>query len=195
VDYWITVDRDAHPDGISGIYDQVKDEFWKAVDAGKTPGLRTLGSGTDSSNCPLVAVGNSKCNGTNPPKYLDAAIDDVKVQDANGEWVSVAKGGSVEVCGNKPVLARIEFTNLGEAKLLSPAKSAKPGAVHLVVRSGGKETRTPISADVAHLRSAVVKDVILAPAGLKSAVDVVVSFDAQDRTPFGERFTVRLLPI
>lgn len=194
VDHWITVDRDAHPDGVSGIYDQVKSEFWKAVDKGKTPGLRTPGTGTDSSNCPLVAVGNTKCNGANPPKYLDAFLDVVRVKDSSGRWVAVEKGGSVKVAADRPVLARIEFTNLGEAKLLSPMKCSRPGAVVIVVKSSAGEYRIAIPTDVPHLGSSVVRDVPLSSSGVTSPTEIVITFDAQGRTPFGERFRLMLEP-
>ena len=156
-DYWITIDRDAHPDGLAGIYDEVKAEFWDAIDKGLTPGLRTAGTGTDSSNCPLVAVGNTPCNGTNPPKYLDAAID------------------VVEVSGKS---MRIEFTNLGEAELLSKN-------VNLLVNG----VKTPLPHDVAHLESAVIKNV-----AVPQASQVTITFEAEGRTPFGEKYQIVLLP-
>ncbi|MGC8669344.1 MAG: hypothetical protein ACP5VE_14650 [Chthonomonadales bacterium] len=40
-DAWITVDRDAHPDGIYGIYNACKDQFWKLVQDGHYPGLKS----------------------------------------------------------------------------------------------------------------------------------------------------------
>ncbi len=39
-DVWIDITRTGHADGIKGIYDEVKERFWQAVDEGKTPGLR-----------------------------------------------------------------------------------------------------------------------------------------------------------
>ena len=39
-DYWITVDRDQDARGLFGIYEAVKDEYWKAIADGKTPGLK-----------------------------------------------------------------------------------------------------------------------------------------------------------
>ncbi|MBI3851919.1 MAG: beta-galactosidase [Verrucomicrobia bacterium] len=39
-DYWISVDRDRDARGLFGIYETVKDEYWKAIAAGKTPGLK-----------------------------------------------------------------------------------------------------------------------------------------------------------
>ncbi|HQK77739.1 MAG TPA: hypothetical protein PKZ25_16205, partial [Candidatus Hydrogenedentes bacterium] len=77
VDHWITIDRDPHPDGIAGIYEEVKDAFWAAIEQGKTPGLRTEGTGTTSADCPLTAVGNVAYNGNNPPKYLDGFFNHV----------------------------------------------------------------------------------------------------------------------
>ena len=87
------------------------------------------------------------------------------------------------------------MANLGQAKLLSPAKHKGIGGVCLTVTSGGKETRTPIQADVTHLGSSVAMNVVLVQSLPESGTNAVISFDAQGRTPFGERFTVRLLPI
>ncbi|HQK92125.1 MAG TPA: beta-galactosidase [Armatimonadota bacterium] len=39
-DAWIEIDRYKHANGIQGLYADVKDAFWRAVDEGKTPGLR-----------------------------------------------------------------------------------------------------------------------------------------------------------
>lgn len=39
-DVWIEIDRYKHANGIQGLYADVKDAFWRAIDEGKTPGLR-----------------------------------------------------------------------------------------------------------------------------------------------------------
>jgi hypothetical protein len=39
-DHWISVDRDRDARGLFGIYEAVRDEYWKAIEEGKTPGLR-----------------------------------------------------------------------------------------------------------------------------------------------------------
>lgn len=39
-DYWISIDRDADARGLFGVYERVQKEFWEAIEAGKTPGLR-----------------------------------------------------------------------------------------------------------------------------------------------------------
>ena len=39
-DHWIAVDRDRDARGLFGIYEAVKDEYWRAIADGKTPGLK-----------------------------------------------------------------------------------------------------------------------------------------------------------
>lgn len=39
-DHWIAVDRDRDARGLFGIYESVQAEYWRAIAAGKTPGLR-----------------------------------------------------------------------------------------------------------------------------------------------------------
>jgi len=39
-DYWIAVDRDGDARGLFGIYEAVKAEYWQAIAAGRTPGLK-----------------------------------------------------------------------------------------------------------------------------------------------------------
>ncbi len=193
IDHWITVDRDARAEGLTGIYETVQEEFWRALTAGKTPGLRTAGTGSDSANCPPLAVGNTPWNGTNPPKYLDAALDRVEIQEANGKWMEVEKGGRVEVAHDKPVIARVMLTNLGEAKWISPAVGAETGAVFVIVGSL-ESSRTPIPNDVPHFASVGVEDIQLAPTGLTRETRTLITLLADGRTPFGEKFTLTLVP-
>ena len=192
-DYWIEIDRDAHPDGLAGIYDKVQADFWGAIDKGLTPGLRTKGTGTDSSNCPLVAVGNVPSTGSNPLKYLDAAIDSVQIRFGAGEWIEVEKGGTVKAEQGKPVSVRVAFTNLGEATLLAAHDKPSTGDVGLVVGEkplGG--LIQPIPSDVPHLGSSRMDVELAAPVDQKVPVNVVLSFDATGRAGFGERFSFTL---
>jgi len=39
-DCWISVDRDRDARGLFGIYEAVKEEYWRAISDGKTPGLK-----------------------------------------------------------------------------------------------------------------------------------------------------------
>ena len=190
-DRWIEIDRDAHPEGLAGIYEAVKADFWAAINEGLTPGLRTAGTGTDSSNCPKVAVGNVPLTGSNPPKYLDAAIDSVQILSADGKWIQVEKDGVIKAATGKPVAAKVAFTNLGEAKLL---KQSQTGAVTLTSTVAGRQSISqPISADVPRLgRSSVDKVVVMDTAPIQPT-KVTLTF-AAGKTQFGERFSLTIQP-
>jgi len=195
VDLWIQIDRDAHPDSVAGIYKVVKDDFWKAIYFGKTPGLRTLGTGTDSTDCPMLAVGNSPCNGANPPKYLDAVFDSFEIENAEGKWVAVESGDHVQVDPAHPVVARIKLRNLGEAKWIAPgsAGAGRAGEVH-VVSKGKSVVETALPRSVDHLGSVEVARIGLAPAGLDEPTEIVVSLAAKGRSGFGEKFRITISP-
>ncbi|MDH7603135.1 MAG: hypothetical protein QHI38_13425, partial [Armatimonadota bacterium] len=115
VDYWITIDRDRHTDGVAGIYREVQDSFWKAIEQGKTPGLKTSGTGTDSCSSPDLAVGNTKPNGSNPLKYLDAAFDLVEVMGPDGNWKRVAPNEKIRPSRPGKLVLHVMLTNLGES--------------------------------------------------------------------------------
>jgi len=191
---WIEIDRDAHPDGVAGIYDQAKAEFWSDIDKGAVPGLKTAGTGSDSATCPLIAVGNVPCNGTNPPKYLDAAFDSIEIQDANGTWTPVANGDTVRIGRDKAVYARIRFTNLGEATLLAPVTNTADGGVWIRWACDAYSQSIPLQADVPHLESGALDLVKLSPGGFSSKTDITITFEARNRTNFGEHFKLTLEP-
>jgi hypothetical protein len=184
---WITIDRDKHPDGLFGVYEEVQQKFWKLIDAGRAPGLRTDGTGTTSANCPLIAVGNTPCNGSNPPKYLDGAFDSVEILAKDGKWTAVESGDTVEIDSGKPVLARVSLTNLGEAKWTTEGV----GAVS-VIAMRPEIVKTPMPYPVAHLGSISLDSIAIAPVGLAEAAEVTITLSAEGRTTFGEKLRVIL---
>ena len=194
-DYWIEIDRDAHPEGLGGVYAKVKDDFWAAIDKGLTPGLRTKGTGTDSSNCPAIAVGNVPLTGSNPPKYLDVAFDRVEVMNADGKWVEVPKDGTVKVAAGKPVMAKIEFRNLGEAKLLKSKGEKSSGAVFLVPSAAGQPfgMLADLPRDVPHLAQATVECKLNVPVEPTKVTLRLATF-ASGMNSFGEVFTFTVEP-
>lgn len=177
-DYWIEIDRDIHPVGIAGIYDEAKDKFWAAIDKGQIPGLKTAGTGTDSSNTPL--------------RYLDAAFDSVQLLGADGKSIDVAKDGRVKAAALwTPVYAWVKFTNLGEAKLLKPSMNA---AVQLVLDVAGKRSdRQPITEDIPHLGSGAIAHWELMSTRPTESTKVTITF-SNGSTDFGERFSFTLEP-
>jgi hypothetical protein len=193
VDHWLTIDRDAHPAGAAGIYDAVGEEFWEAIDAGKTPGLKTEGTGTNSATCPLVAVGGTPCTGSNPPKYLDGFFDLVEVKDRNGEWAAVEPGGSVKVAPGKPVVARVKVTNLAEAEWLPGKKRAGKGGVSIVADGSG-DASTPLPKAVGCHDSVEIRKVTVAEKAPEAATEVTLTFVAERSEMVGEGPTLQRVP-
>ena len=198
VDHWIEFDRDAHPDGLAGIYEAAKEEFWDAMERGKTPGICTAGTGTTSANCALIAVGNTPCDGTNPPKYLDAAFDLVEFAGSTG-WTRIEKGTSVQTADASSPRLRVMLSNIAEAAWLAPRGEPDPGTVVVEIATQAADgalsaRRVPIPHDVAS--RGVLRDLIVPLDGLPEPIpaEVTLRMVAVDRTPFGEPFTFRLEP-
>jgi hypothetical protein len=189
VDTWIEIDRDHHTDGVVGIYEEAKEQFWKAIAEGHTPGLKTAGTGTTSADCPPIAVGNTPYNGTNPPKYLDGVFDKVEVLDRKGHWVVVDKGGKVEVASGAQPRARVSYTNLGEAEWVHEG----PGTVYITAASN-QNTRVPLSGSLPHMGSVRELDLPLTPNVLTEPAEATISFSSGDQRPFGEKFKITLVP-
>lgn len=190
---WLEFDRDAHPAGISGVYQKVQEQYWELVDAGKVPGLRTAGTGTTSADCPLIAVGNTPCNGANPPKYLDGFFDSVAVLNADGAWQEVRRGDEVVVKVGAPVQARIRVTNLGEAKWLDPAGNPGAGSVWLVVE-GGVPGRLSLPQTAARFAQVTIENTTLLETAPVETQTVTLTLEAESRAHFGPRFPLRITP-
>ncbi|MBN8217253.1 MAG: beta-galactosidase [Spirochaetes bacterium] len=192
-DEWLTVDRDAHPGGYWYFcFHEGKDAWRKARLAGKTLGVRSAGTGTDSANTPLVAVGNLPLNGANPPKYLNAEFNRISILSATGEWVEVVKSGArVVVAPDKPVRAKASIGNLGEAAWLAPARQPGKGGVYLSARTGGILFRAPILRDVPSLGDGETGEFTLTP-GIAKDTPLVLEMTALDRAWFGEKWNVTL---
>jgi hypothetical protein len=195
IDTWIEIDRDKHPDGLAGIYDGAEAAFWTAIEAGRTPGLRTAGTGTDSTDCPLIAVGNVPCTGTNPPKYLDAFFDRVEVRGPDGTLHSVSDGDTLQMVRDNPPVARIKLMNLGEAawKAGDTSRDIVKGTVYLEV-SGSTPIRVPLPHDVPHLSEITLIKVPLSSRPVAAPATVTLRLNAHQYTPFGPRFTLQLRP-
>lgn len=190
IDYWITIDRDLHPEGIAGIYDAAAPSFWNAIKLGLAPGLQTAAADTDSSNCALTAVGNVEHNGMNPPKYLDTFFDTVEVQIGK-TWVRVKDGDTVPA--GDPLRLRVEFTNLGDAKLLPASAQKKIGTVAILASVGEKDSRIPIpGSPIERLSSGKAQFALSIPADLPSPADVTLTFSCIDRVVFGDKFHLKV---
>lgn len=188
----LTADTDARiSSSIAGsIYDQIKDAFWQAADAGTMPEIVTDGQGTTSVNCPLLAVGNTPYNGSNPPKYLDGAIDVLSLSQDGVKWTEIGKGASFSCDASKPVVARLALTNLGFADWVCRAEAQ--GAVVVVVEVEGVPQKIALSRNVAHLDSVELAPFTVLPQAKAEPVSIRIRLEADGRAVFGERarFTV-----
>jgi len=187
-DAWILVDRDRHPDGLYGVYKEAGPEFWRLVAAGKFPGLRTEGTGTDSATCPLTAVGNLPYRGKGPLKYLNGEFERVEILDASGVWVSVPyEGATVRVKPREMVRVRILAGNNGIAHWTA---GEALGAVQFVAQSSMGQVTAPLLEPVPSLGTA--QEVEMALPAVQGAVDYEFTFEAKGRCRFGEKRPVRL---
>ncbi len=130
--------------------------------------------------------------GANPPKFLDAAFDSVEIHDAEGKIVRVDKGGEVEVRGDQPITATVTIRNLGEAAWL-PGRPKQTGAVSLQA-TGAQVQSVAMPHRVDRHQCVTLADVPLAAAGLKEPTQVRLILQAENRSPFGERFLMTLTP-
>jgi len=186
-DTFFEIDRDKHITGFAGLYAELGDDYAKAVESGKTPGLRTEATGKTSADVPLTAVGNRPYNGHNPLKHLNAEFNWIKI---NGHPAS--DDGVIEVERGKPIWVEASVGNTGEARWLAPG-SATSGAVYLSVKPPhGDSILAPIAADTPFLAEATVPRFELAKSA-EAEMTYAFRVVAKDRAEFGEivRVTVR----
>jgi len=204
---WFVVDRDLTVRGIAGVYEKIKDEYWRLLDAGKLPGLKDEATGTNSLNTPLKAVGNVEYNGTNPPKYLNAEFNYVRIKvgvepslPANvlvegGSWIEVEDGAQIEVAAGAPVQCVASAGNLQSAAWIAPAnaKGAK-GAVYLSTPKESEiQAKAGIAKDAPYFADADVPEFLLSK-GISKETKVVLQMTALDRAWFGEKIEFTLVP-
>ncbi len=190
--YWIEIDRDLYAVGYAGMLADKRAEYGKAVSEGKTVGLRTKATGTDSSNFPRIAIGNTPLDGTKPPKYLNGEFNSLEIQDSSGRWVALSDGGEVKVKAGQPVQVRASLGNIDEVKWLAP-KGNREGAVHLRARVGDRAVLAAIKADTPFLSDAEVPEFRLSD-GIKSETRVGFQLIV-GIFPFGEKRYVTLVAI
>lgn len=195
---WFTVDRDAHNGGHWRItFNEGAEAFREAAAQGRQLGIRTPGTGTTSADTPLLAVGNTKYNGRNPPKYLDAEFNWFKIRADGGEWIEVANGARIRVPRNKSLQAAVSVGNLQEATWLAPASCAgRPGAVYLA--SSGDSAlavKRSIRRDTACLEDTEFGDCFPLTDGISTETRAVLQMNAEGRAWFGETLRFTLEPV
>ena len=185
-DTYLTVDRDAHVTGYAGIYSQFADEYVKLFNAGKFPGVKTLGTGATSADAPLIAVGHVSYNGKNPPKYLNAEFNSLII-----DGKPVKEGDKVEVDPATPIRVEASIGNTAEAKWLAQSAS-DVGAVYLSATMNGVESLIPIASDTAFLADASVSGEIFSPVDLRE-IGCSFRMTAKGGMSFGEVMNITFM--
>jgi hypothetical protein len=189
-DIWITIDRDLHATNYEGVYRDNAPKYVEARKEGKVVGVRTEGSGTNSLNVPLIAVGNVPYNGSNPPKYLNAEFNWVRIKDREGKWVELSEDGAVEVRKGKAIEMRVSVGNTGWAEWVAPKNAGgKKGGVYLVIE--GANAKKPIPQNCPRLRD-VELSFSLPP--IDREVELKLYMEAEGRARFGEILRIKLIP-
>lgn len=189
-DVTITIDRDLHPRGYSQIRARHEKEYLDAVDAGKSVALRTEGTGTNSANTPLVAVGNRPCNGHNPPKYLNAEFERFWIKIGDADWREIEMGEKVEVPRGAHVLGHAHVANTAEAAWLPPTdpRAAKAGGVQLVsTRTSGLNVRASLAKEVPFLGNCAFDEFVITERADRS-LTISFELEATNRARFGQQF-------
>jgi hypothetical protein len=192
-------DRDAHAGGYwwTAFHDGAA-AYREAVRQGKMITVFTPGTGKNSDNVPPVAVGNVPCNGSNPPKYLDAEFNFLRVRDADGIWREADDGAEISASVAHPIRVRASLGNLQEATWLAMNENdvAPERGVALVLRtSDGKCVATvPLKTDVPPLADADLGEFDLpCPSGGLVVLTARLETRGRFHTPFGARrvFAIR----
>jgi len=174
-DYFIQIDRDLYVTGYAGVFAAHSDEYVRAANSGKTVALKTAGTGTDSSNVPLIAVGNVPYNGNNPLKYLNA---DLEVEHLK------RTGATVEIA--------VRAGNTGEAKWLAPRPDLPEGGVYLLAKCEGKEWKLALTSDVPYLSSTRISGVLDGVPEGKSTIELRMMVEG--RASFGRKVRLEIGP-
>lgn len=190
---WFEADRDAHASGYSHIcFNSGRDAYAAAAQAGKWLGVRTAGTGTNSANTSLVAVGNTPYNGNNPLKYLNAEFNAAILSDSSGNIWNIQNGGTAMVPRGASLSLRLGVGNTQEAKWLAPSPKLRAGGVQLVSAPGSDiAARCAIPHDVARF-----EDVEIGPIPLGSIakdVELRLCLEAEKRGRFGQIFSLRIV--
>ena len=152
----------------------------------------TEATGKTSADVSLTAVGNTRYNGKNPPKYLDGEFNFISLR-CDGKEYDVAREDNVIVPKNKAIYISIGAGNLNEAKWLSPYNTEIGGVYFITTEISDISFKEPIITDAEYLGDTVSNEFKLTD-GIDSEQSISVRFEADKRAVFGEIFNFRLIP-
>lgn len=191
--YTVLVDHEAHARGYHYLCTNVlSKENAAAEKQNRMLRVITEATGKTSANVSLTAVGNTRYNGKNPPKFLDGEFNFISLC-CDGKKYEVARGDRVTVAKNKAVYISIGAGNLNEAKWLSPFNTDIGGVYFVTTENSDISFKEPISADAEYLGDTVSREFKLTD-GIESEKSISVRFEADKRAVFGEIFKFCIIP-
>ena len=196
-DTWLTIDLDANSGGLwYTTFNQGANAYEKASEMAKCLGIKTTGTGTTSANTPLIAVGDTKYDWKNPPKYLDAEFNRLKIKIGDGDWVTIKYGDTVSVTKNSPVTVNASVGNLQEATWLTPESSqGNPGAVYLVSTENSQlNVKRAIDKDTPWYQNTNFGGDFLLSEGISDDTRVELQMLAEGRAMFGAKMQFVIIP-
>ncbi|MFQ3548652.1 MAG: hypothetical protein SNJ70_02730 [Armatimonadota bacterium] len=184
-DYFIKIDRDLYTTGYAGVFQTYKSDYVKAVLDSKNPAFYTDGTNTDTSNTPMLAVGNVPINGSNPPKYINSEFNYVKINNQ-----VVRRGDELTIKKDEPIKIEVSVGNTSEAKWLSLPENQK-GSVGLKLVMNGSESLISITEDVPMFSDTIINTEIM-PNQTEGTISLKLNMEVLNITPFGEIFDCKL---
>ncbi|MFO7936597.1 MAG: hypothetical protein R6V06_03205 [Kiritimatiellia bacterium] len=197
-DEFFVLDTDAHSGGLPHIARNAgAHAFARAAAVGRTLGIKTAATGSTSADVPLLAVGNTPYNGSNPPKFLNAEFNWFRIRAGDGGWINVTNGITVCVPRGVPVSASASAGNLQEAMWLAPSDadaSDNNGRVYLASTDRSQvNVKEPILHDTPYLADAVFAGTFSLAEKIEAQSVVELVMTAEGRAQFGEvmRFVLK----
>ena len=123
----LTIDRDADARGSYGLFLNNQERYVQTRQGGRSVVLADQGTGTDTSNMPMVQVGNENYSGAGPLKYANGEIAGIHVVCPNVD-VTVENGSSLTIGAGAACQLTPSLVNTGEAQWL-PATAPSRGVV------------------------------------------------------------------
>lgn len=192
------MDRDSH----SGAhwyfaFNDGAEAYQSANKQGKQLQIKSPATGTNSVNTPLLAVGNTKYNGKNPPKYLNAEFNWFKIKIGDNEWIEVSNGSMINVPSGSEIIATASVGNLQEATWLTPESAkGKPGAVYLASTDKSRlEFKKAIAKNTPWQKDTDFGESFILTNGISKEMKVEFQMTAEGRAWFGEKKSFTLIPM
>lgn len=184
------IDRDKYASGIKDIYLEIKDDFFAAVNSGKTVEFRDKSTGTDIGNVPDISVGNAgEAGPENPARYINGIFRAVYIKLADGSWKKVNYGDKITIPKGSVEIKAIMCNSMGAEWLLKD--NSGTGYVSLVSTDKSNISfNLPLSGN--GIRSIKYLDIFTQEFILcddfNDEINIAFRFGIEGRFPFGSTF-------